>query len=71
MNIGKALKYLCDAKDIKQVDICDATGLSDAHVSQIFTGKIKNPKINSMYLICKYIGVSLDEFMRLANRYDK
>ncbi len=71
MNISKALKHLCAVKDVKQVDICNATGLSDAHVSQIFTGKIESPKISSMYLICKFLDISLDEFMKLANRYDK
>ncbi len=70
MNIGKALRHLCAIKDISQADICEATKISSAHMSQISTGKIANPTIESMYKICKVLDISLDDFMKLANRYD-
>ncbi len=71
MNISKALRHLCVVNDVKQADICAITKLSDAHVSQIFTGKIANPTISSMYKICAVLNISLDDFMKLANSYDK
>ncbi len=70
MNISKALQYFCNLKDINQADISHRTGLSKPHVNQIYHGVVKNPKFQSVYLICKALDISIDEFVSIANRYN-
>ncbi len=69
MNISKALRYVCEVKNVKQIELSEMTGLSKPHINQIYRGVVKNPKVESMYRICKALGISLDDFMDIAVRY--
>lgn len=70
MQLSTALKEIAASKGIKQADICRATGLSDAHVSQIFSGKIRDPKASVIYKIAHAVGITVDELIEIAESYD-
>ena len=70
MQLDQALKTIAASKGIKQADICRSTGLSDAHISQIFSGKIRDPKASVVYKIAHAIGVTVDDLLTLADSYE-
>lgn len=70
MQLARALNEVATSKGMRQADICRKTGLSDARVSQIFSGKIKDPKASIVYKIAHALGVSVDEVLELADSYD-
>lgn len=70
MQLARALNEVAASKGMRQADICRATGLADAHVSQIFSGKIKDPKASIVYKIAHAMGVTVDEVLELADSYD-
>ncbi len=71
MQLSRALNDYLDELGLKQADICRASGMSDAHVSQIFSGKIKDPKASVVYKIARAMGVSVDELLDRAESYDE
>lgn len=70
MQLSRALKEIAEEKGIKQADICRATGLSDAHISQMFSGKIKDPKASIIYKVAHALGVTVDELIELSESYE-
>lgn len=70
MQLNQALREIADVKGIRQADICRATGLSDAHVSQLFSGKIRDPKASVVYKIARAMEVSVDDLLELADSYE-
>lgn len=44
--------------------------MSDAHVSQIFSGKIRDPKASVIYKIAHAVGITVDELIEIAESYD-
>ena len=56
---------------MKQTDVCRVSGLSDAHVSQIFSGKIKEPNVSVVYKIARAMGITVDALLGRANSYDE
>lgn len=70
MQLNQALREIADDKGIRQADICRATGLSDAHVSQLFSGKIRDPKASVIYKIARAMGVTVDDLLDLADSYE-
>ncbi len=70
MNISKALVYYCNQQDLKQNELAEMSGLSCPHLNQIYKGAVKNPKVHSIYLICKALDISMDEFMHTASRFN-
>lgn len=69
MQLSRALKEIAASKGIKQADVCRTTGLSDAHISQIFSGKIRDPKASVIYKIAHAMDVTVDELVELAENY--
>ena len=65
MTFAEALRAAMKQKDLKQVDICRATGLSDAYVSMLVGGKIDDPKWSKAVIIIQALGLTLDEFSQL------
>lgn len=65
MTFAEALKIAMDNKNLKQVDICRATGLSDAYVSMLVSGKIEDPKWSTAELVIRSLDMTLDEFSQL------
>lgn len=70
MELSRALNEIASKGGVKQADICRATGLSDAHVSQIFSGKIKDPKASVVYKIAHAMNSTVDEVVELAEKYE-
>lgn len=62
MTFAEALQVVMDEKGLSQADICRATGLSDAYVSMLVSGKVRDPKWSRAELVIRALGVTLDEF---------
>ena len=69
MQLSRALNDYLSELGVKPADICRASGLSDAHVSQIFSGKIKDPKASSVYKIAHAMGITVDELLERSESY--
>lgn len=67
MQIGTALSQVIAARGIRKADISRQTGLSDSYLSQLLSGKIKDPSARAVYLICRTLGVSVDGVLQLAD----
>ena len=67
MQIGTALSQVIAARGIRKADISRRTGLSDSYLSQLLSGKIKDPSARAVYLICRALGVSVDGVLQLAD----
>lgn len=70
MQLSRALIDYLGERSMKQADVCRASGLSDAHVSQIFSGKIKDPKASIVYKIAHAMGITVDELLERAESYE-
>ncbi len=70
MNAGLAIKTIAEEKGMRAVDICTATGLSDAYISMLLNGKINDPKLDRVYLISQALGVSIDYIVQVANEFE-
>lgn len=71
MQLSHALNDYLEELDMKQADVCRASGMSDAHVSQIFSGKIKDPKASVIYKIAHAMGISVDALLDRAESYSE
>lgn len=71
MQLSRALNDYLDELGMKQADVCRASGMSDAHVSQIFSGKIKDPNASVVYKIARAMDISVDALLSRANSYDE
>lgn len=69
MQLSRALNDYLDELDMKQADVRRASGMSDAHVSQVFSGKIKDPNASVVYKIARAMGISVDALLSRANSY--
>ena len=54
---------------MRQVDVCRKSGLSDAHVSQLFSGKIRDPKVSVVRKVTQAMGISVDDLLDRAESY--
>lgn len=71
MQLSRALNDYLEELGMKQADVCRASGMSDAHVSQIFSGKIKDPKASVIYKIAHAMGISVDALLDRAESYSE
>lgn len=66
-NSGKAIaiciKELRVRNGMTQGDIVRATGLERSYVSSLEAGKIKHPRIHTVYKIAKAFGMKLSDFI--------
>ena len=61
MELAERLNGLLKEKGATQADVCRETGLSTALVSQVFSGKTKDPRLSTMVSICEYFCMSIGE----------
>jgi transcriptional regulator with XRE-family HTH domain len=61
MPLKDRLKRLRTAADLTQQDLAMKAGLSISAVVQIESGKIPNPRMDTLRALAKALGVSLDE----------
>lgn len=65
MEYGKALRIILRNLSLKQADLARRMGTSTAYVSQLCSGKIKEPTLTKAYEIADALGVSINEFVEL------
>ena len=65
MEYGKALRRILRELDVKQADLARRMGTSTAYISQLCSGKIKEPSLSRAYEIADALGVSVDRFVEL------
>jgi transcriptional regulator with XRE-family HTH domain len=70
MDVARALREIASEKRISQADLCERIGMSDAHMSQIFTGKVKNPKARDLYRIAHAMDMTVDDILARADSYE-
>jgi transcriptional regulator with XRE-family HTH domain len=61
MPLKDQLKKLRAAKDWTQQDLAMAAGIAMSAVTQMETGKIKNPRLNTLKALAGALGCSLDD----------
>lgn len=68
----KTLQDICrDAKEWQHLttqDLADMTDLSSSTISNYFSASSKDPSLYKMGLICKALGVSMDEYFGIIKR---
>ena len=65
MEYGKALRLILREVDMSQAELARGIGTSTAYVSQLCSGKIKEPSLTRAYEIADTIGVPVDRFVTL------
>lgn len=65
MEYGKALRRILRELDISQAELARRMNTSTAYVSQLCSGKIKEPSLSKAYEIADVLGVSVDRFVEL------
>ena len=69
MDIGRAIREVAKLKGMTQADLCRATGLSDAHITQLWNSKIYDPKASVLHKISVGLGVGASDIFELACKY--
>ncbi|MBR3223730.1 MAG: helix-turn-helix transcriptional regulator [Atopobiaceae bacterium] len=65
MEYGKALRSILRELDVSQAELARRMNTSTAYVSQLCSGKIKEPSLSKAYEIADVLGVSVDRFVEL------
>lgn len=60
MGFHERLVAIMDERGLKQVDICELTGLSSAQANHLVNGRTKDPKLSTAIKLADALGVSLD-----------
>lgn len=60
MELTERIQYILNSKEMTQADLSRAAGLSTAQVSQIMSGKVKDPRLSTIAAIAEALNVSLD-----------
>ena len=58
--IGEKFRLIREAKNLTLRDVETSTGLSNAYLSQLETGKIKNPSYKVIKQLSEYYGIKTD-----------
>jgi transcriptional regulator with XRE-family HTH domain len=61
MNIGKKLKELLKLRNIKQIELAEAVGISPARLSSYLADK-REPSLDMLVKIAEYLGVDVKHF---------
>ena len=65
MEYGKVLRHILREADVSQAELARRTGISTAYISQLCSGKIKEPTLSKAYSIADALGVSPDRFVEM------
>lgn len=65
MEYGKALRLILRELDVSQAELARRMDTSTAYISQLCSGKIKEPSLSKAYEIADALGVSVDKFVDL------
>lgn len=62
-DLGSKLTKVMNDKGMTQADVCRLTGFSTAVVSQVFSGKTKDPRLSTIIPICRALNITVDELL--------
>ena len=65
MKYGKALRRILREVDVSQAELARRVGMSTPYISQLCSGKIKEPTLSKAYEIADALGVDIDHFVEL------
>lgn len=65
-SLGKTLKDYRDLRSLTQRQVEEATGISNAYLSQLENDKIKKPSANILYKLSKLYQVDLDNLLKAS-----
>lgn len=65
MEYGKVLRLILRELDVTQAELARRMDTSTAYVSQLCSGKIKEPSLSKAYEIADALDVSVDRFVEL------
>lgn len=60
MEMHERIQLVLTSKGMSQADICRLTGLDSGKVSQVVSGRTKDPRISTIVPIAQALNVSLD-----------
>jgi transcriptional regulator with XRE-family HTH domain len=64
--VGEYLKKIREDKNLSLRDVEAETGISNSYLSQLESGKIKEPSPNLLHKLSEFYGVSYETVMELA-----
>lgn len=67
MTYNEALRHLMHEKGVEQVDLARAIGRSRSYVSQLMSGKVKEPTLSAAFAIADALGVTVQDFLDLMH----
>lgn len=67
MTYGEALRYLMRESGIEQAELARRIDKSRSYVSQLMSGKVKEPTLSVAYAIADALGVRVQDFLNLMH----
>ncbi|OOM69512.1 helix-turn-helix transcriptional regulator [Clostridium sp. BL-8] len=69
-NIGELLKKLREDKKLTLKELADKSGVGQSTISDIETGKAKNPRIDTLISLAKALDTTVNIFLDIPNNSD-
>jgi len=66
MDIAKAVRDVAKEQELTQAEICKKTGMTSSYISQLFNGRIPDPKASNIYKIAHALNMTVDELLERA-----
>ncbi len=60
--VGRRILYYCKERNITVNKLCTMSGIIQSTVNSIFSGRSKNPKLETINCLCQGLGITLKEF---------
>lgn len=60
--VGARILEYCKKDNITPNKLCTRSGVIQSTVNSIFSGRSKNPKLETIYNLCLGLGITLQEF---------
>ncbi len=60
--VGKRILFYCKERNITPNKLCTMSGIIQSTVNSIFSGRSKNPKLETIYNLCQGLGITLQDF---------
>lgn len=63
-DISRSLKLCRKLKGLSLRDVEEKTGISNAYLSQLETGKIKEPSFSVVVRLCKFYNIAIEDLLQ-------
>lgn len=60
--VGKRILYYCNERGITPNKLCTMSGIIQSTVNSIFSGRSKNPKLDTIKNLCEGLQIPISEF---------